>query len=378
MGPHAGLVPDRSNTFCTCRHPLALVVVVVVCLHRRVYSPCICNSMSSCRCSRHKTSLYRVPCPAQKQTTFCKQLGNIFSRGSAAANCMHASQICMIDQGYYRPHTVLFMCGQAASQGAGPKLGSVGAGSGFPNRLAVAAWSQSCQRLPLPFCLRALRDKNLAPTGTAPSVTPDSRRGHPNRLAEPLAVSPWALLAVLAHARRGLQLLATGLCGPRMGLLMSLALRLRWHWTRKSGPSGPDEGPQRSSPINVQHLTRQVSPVTSSQVIQPTAKYLLSRLLGSMRNGTQTKYCTSMTCICSSGSRGGIAIGVSRRVLRILTMQCKAGRVVRTTIYVQILKSSAHLCTRPSREPLSFFFFFQFFFFLPSGPVLRCPLSPGL
>lgn len=96
---------------------------------------------------------------------------------------------------------------------------------------------------PLP-AREGLRDKSKRPS-TAPSVTPESRRGHPNSLAEPLPVAPWALLALLAHARRGLQLLAKGKSGPRVGLLMSLGLRLRWHWTRKSGP---DEGPQRSSP----------------------------------------------------------------------------------------------------------------------------------
>lgn len=141
-------------------------------------------------------------------------------------------------------YKVLFCVVSLPAKGAGPKLGSVGAGSGFPNRLAVASSRLVAATAPSSFSVREVCDTKPS---TAPSVTPESRRGHPNcpnRLAEPLAVAPWALLARSAHARRGLQLLAEPLCGSRMGLLMSLALHLRWHWTRKSGP---DDCPQRSS-----------------------------------------------------------------------------------------------------------------------------------
>lgn len=147
-------------------------------------------------------------------------------------------------------YKVLLCVVSLPAKGAGPKLGSVGAGSGFPNRLAVASGrlrSPSHGSL-LPFLSPEPCDTKPS---TAPSVTPESRRGHPNRLAEPLAVAPWALLARSAHARRGLQLLAESLCGPRMGLLMSLALHLRWHWMHKSGPhEAPPRDPPRLCPAS--------------------------------------------------------------------------------------------------------------------------------
>lgn len=133
---------------------------------------------------------------------------------------------------------------------------------------------------PCPFLLPARTatpgtHKSLLRSSTAPSVTPESRRGHPNCLAEPLAVAPWAVLALPAHARRGLQLLAASLCGPRAGLLMSLALRLRWHWTRKSGPAeGPPEMLPRPCPASdspgfasdKQRTTSQVSIVPTPRI----------------------------------------------------------------------------------------------------------------
>lgn len=136
------------------------------------------------------------------------------------------------------------MCGQAASQGSRTE-----AGVGW-RRVWLPQSPRSGLKSPQValFCPPSLCDTKPS---TAPSVTPESRRGHPNRLAEPLAVAPWALLARSAHARRGLQLLAESLCGPRMGLLMSLALHLRWHWMRKSGPhEAPPRDPPRLCPAS--------------------------------------------------------------------------------------------------------------------------------
>lgn len=180
--------------------------------------------------------------------------------------CMQVKNICMTDQGYscLEPtivHTQYCLSCVVSLPAKEPDRSWVRLAPGLisPNRLLTLRLVRSNDGSPLepvlclPCCSRAcwlpvlpvLRGPARQKPSTAPSVTPESRRGHPNRLAEPLAVPPWALLALLAHARRGLQLLAESLCGSRMGLLMSLVLRLRWHWTRKSGP---DEGPQRSSP----------------------------------------------------------------------------------------------------------------------------------
>lgn len=153
--------------------------------------------------------------------------------------------VCMMDQGYGYCRVCLCLylwSAQPASQGAGPKLGSLAPALASPNCLSVV-WLPGRSHGSLFHssyffaCERARQSLS-----TAPSVTPGSRRGHPNCLAESLAVPPWALLA--PH-QRGLQLLAESQCGPHMGVLMSLTLRLRWHWTRKSGPG---EDPQRSSP----------------------------------------------------------------------------------------------------------------------------------
>lgn len=193
------------------------------------------------------------------------------------ANCLHACKsICMMYQGYYfctdTAHFDVWSAWRAKEPDRG--WGWLAPGLASP----IASQSPCHFLLPARTATTPGTHKSLLRSSTAPSVTPESRRGHPNCLAEPLAVAPWALLALPAHARRGLQLLAESLCGPRAGLLMSLALRLRWHWTRKSGPA---EGPPEILPVHAQHLTRQVSPVTSSA--RP-AKYLLSRLLGSMRS----------------------------------------------------------------------------------------------
>lgn len=155
---------------------------------------------------------------------------------------------CMMDQGYHILMIVWSACQPRSRTEAGGRWRRVW--------LPQIAFESSVRMVPQSlgplhgslfsflFFLPPARSARQKPS-TAPSVTPESRRGHPNSLAEPLPVAPWALLALLAHARRGLQLLAKTKCGPLVGLLMSLGLRLRWHWTRKCGP---DEGPQRSSP----------------------------------------------------------------------------------------------------------------------------------
>lgn len=243
---NAGPVPDRSDT--------AVVAILSNHLHREVFSSLsLCAPVAKCpvkvctylqqrregkkssdlHCQRQVTN---GPCPAQKQTTFYQQLGNTCSRGSRTA-CMQVNMHEWTKDIIRTQGTIL--CGQPAQPREPDRSwGRLAPGLASP----IASQSPLCSHGSLfPSCPRGLRHK----PSTAPSVTPESRRGHPNRLAEPLAVAPWALLDMPAHARRGLQLLAASLCGPRMGLLMSLALRLRWHWTRKSGPA---EGPQRSSP----------------------------------------------------------------------------------------------------------------------------------
>lgn len=138
---------------------------------------------------------------AQKQATFFTNSQAICirtcSRGSQTAS-MHASQGHLHDGprifvpgAYHSTYTVLFvMCGQPDSQGAGPKLGPVGAGSDFPKSPSHSSPGPSndgsppscaCRAAAVPVdclsclsclfflsclsCLscEALRDKSLAP-----------------------------------------------------------------------------------------------------------------------------------------------------------------------------------------------------------------------
>lgn len=185
------------------------------------------------------------------------------------------------------------MYGQPASQGAGPRLDLVGVGSGFPKSpptlqscVCVSVCTSVSQSVfSFSSVLPSLCSASLRHTepNTAPSVTPDSRRGHPNRLAEPLAVPAWALLA---HAGGGSSSWRRACVGPRMGLLMSLALPKTWYWTRKSGP---DEVPPEILP----HVCL-VRPASDSPdfAIEGKASQVLYRPLGSICPAGAGEYCT--------------------------------------------------------------------------------------